>query len=275
MAAEQRTRLNKPWLVKMVIFAAVLIAFGFYGLYDATVSYPVRGQRHADFCKYQYLEAAKTNHQLDRHGVSVDDPAAELARLEKLEPARYAPLDSPKLDWLRALSVVRRLTPDRTKIESPDAEYDRLKKEWTTSGGGAIHAPKPLSWYDIPVQWVYVIIGFGGGFWMILHFIGVARLTYLWEAETRTLTLPDGNTLTPADIEEFDKRKWDKFLIFLKVRPTHATLGGRELKVDLYRYTPLEAWVLEMEKTAFPERAQDSGVTPVVEGAEGGAAAST
>ncbi len=265
MAAEESTRLNKPWLLKMVIFGAVVIFFGFYGLYDALVSYPNRGQRDADFRKYQYLEAAKTNHQLDRHGVSVDDPKAELSRLEKLELVRYAPLDGPRLDWLRALNFARRLTPDRTKIENPDAEYDRLKKEWTASGGGAVHAPKPLSWYDIPVQWVWAIGGFAGGFWMILHFVGVARLKYRWEPETQTLHLPDGNTLTPADIEEFDKRKWDKFLIFLKIKPTHATLGGQELKLDLYHHTPLEAWVLAMEKTAFPERAQDSGIAPAAE----------
>src|SRR5437660_1612802 len=102
MAADQTTRLNKPWVVKMVLFAAVLIFFGFYGLYDAVVSYPNRGLRHADFCKYQYLEAAKANHQLDRHGVTVDDPRAELARLEKLELGRFGPLDAPRLDWLRA-----------------------------------------------------------------------------------------------------------------------------------------------------------------------------
>lgn len=265
MADDQRTRLNKPWLIKMVLFAAVLIFFGFYGLYDALVAYPERGLRHADFVKYQYLEAAKTEHKLDRRGVSVDDPKTELTRLQKLELGRREPLDGPRLDWLDALAVVRQLTPERTKIDDPDAEYARLKTMWTTTNGGPVKAPKPLSWYDIPVQWVYVVVGFGGGFWMILHFIAVARQTYRWEPETLTLHLPGDRTLTPADIEEFDKRKWDKFLIFLKIKPTHPTLGGRELKLDLYRYSPLESWVLEMEKTAFPERAQDSGIAPTSE----------
>ncbi|MEZ6210689.1 MAG: hypothetical protein R3B46_05480 [Phycisphaerales bacterium] len=38
-----------------------------------------------------------------------------------------------------------------------------------------------------------------------------------------------------------DKRKWDKYYAFLKV-------DGRpdELKLDLYRYVPLEEWVLDM-----------------------------
>jgi|SRR5215831_13956642 len=272
------TRLNRPWLVKMVIFAAVLIFFGLYGLYDALVAYPERGQRHADFQKYQYLEAAKTEHKLDRRGVTVEEPASELSRLRKLEPGRREPLDGPREEWLQALSKVGKLEPSQTRIDDPDAELARLKKQWTTNNGGAIHAPKPLSAYDIPFQWVYVAIGLGGGFWMILHYIAVARLKFRWDAATQTLTLPDGNMLTPADIEDFDKRKWDKFLIFLKVRSTHATLGGQELKLDLYRYTPLEAWVLEMEKTAFPERTQETTVGPspaTMEGAGDGAPAST
>jgi hypothetical protein len=257
----ETTRLNKPWLIKMVAFASILIFFGCYGLYDATIGYPKRGLRYADFCKYQYLDAAKTEHKLDRRGVSVEDPVGELARLEKLEVGRREPLDPSRLDWLRALSTAHQLKPSLTKIDDPDAEYARLKTMWTTASGGAVSAPKPLSAFDIWVQWIYVALGLGGGFWMIIHFIAVARFTYRWEAETQTLTLPDGNTLTPGDIEEFDKRKWDKFLIYLKIRPAHATLGGQELLLDLYRYTPLEAWVLEMEKTAFPERTQETVVT--------------
>jgi hypothetical protein len=256
----ETTRLNRPWLIKMVAFATLLIFFGFYGLYDATIGYPNRGLRYAEFCKYQYLDTAKTEHKLDRRGVSVEEPALELSRLEKLEPGRREPLDGPRLDWLRALSTAHQLKPALTKIDDPDAEYARLKTMWTTSSGGHMSAPKPLSAFDIWVQWIYVALGFGGGFWMIIHFIAVARQKYRWEAETRTLTLPDGTTLTPTDIEEFDKRKWDKFLIYLKIKPAHATRGGQELLLDLYRYTPLEAWVLEMEKTAFPERAQETVV---------------
>ncbi len=266
MADDLKTRLNTPWLVKMLAFMGVLVFFGLYGLYDATVAYPKRGLLDADFRKYQFLDAAKNEHHLDRRGVSVDDPKAELARLEKLEIGRREPLDAPRMDWLTALAMVRQLTPERTRIEDPDAEYARLKTMWTTGNGGPVHAPKPLSWYDIPVQWVYVAVGFGGGFWMLLHFIAVGRSTYRWEAETKTLHLPGETTLTPDQIEEFDKRKWDKFLIFLKIKPTHPTLGGRELKLDLYRYTPLEAWVLEMEKTAFPERVTETVVTPLAEG---------
>ena len=41
------TRLNKPWLLKTLISAVVLVGFGLYGLYDATVAYPARGMRFA------------------------------------------------------------------------------------------------------------------------------------------------------------------------------------------------------------------------------------
>ncbi len=69
-----------------------------------------------------------------------------------------------------------------------------------------------------------------------------------------TLGLPGGHSLTPADLTDVDKRKWDKFFVSLVVKPGHATLGGKEVALDLLRYEPLEDWVLEMEKAAFPDR---------------------
>jgi hypothetical protein len=256
------TRLNKPWLLKTLISAVVLVGFGLYGLYDATVAYPARGMRFASFQQYQYLEAAKANNQLDSRAVenrlSVADPVGELARIRALDRGRYTPLDAPRRDWLEALETVGKLSSDQTKIGDATVLHAELTKEWTRADGGSVAAPKPLSWYDIPVQWVFVAIGFGVGGYLFLLFANVARQKYHWEEPTQTLHLPDANTLTPADIEDFDKRKWDKYLIFLKIKPTHATLGGRELKLDLYRYTPLEEWVLAMEKTAFPERAEES-----------------
>lgn len=68
-----------------------------------------------------------------------------------------------------------------------------------------------------------------------------------------TLTLPGGESITPDDVAEFDKRKWDKFLFFFKIKPDHATLGGREIKLDLYQYVPLEDWAVAMHRHARPE----------------------
>ena len=39
---------------------------------------------------------------------------------------------------------------------------------------------------------------------------------------------------------------------FLKIKAGSHALAGSEVKLDLLRYVPLEEWVLEMEKTAFP-----------------------
>lgn len=259
-AARETTKLNRPWLAKMIIFSAVLVFFGLYGLYDAVIAYPARGLRHASFCEFQYLDTAKANGILDRR-LSVPEPAAELARLRALDHSRMTPVESARLDWLRALNTVGAMTPKTTTIDDPDKTYADLKNQWTTAAG-AKKAPKPLAALDIPVQWVFVAVGLGGGLWLVVLFLNVARQRYVWEPATQTLTLPDGNSLTPADIEDFDKRKWDKFLIFLKIKPTHPTLGGRELKLDLYRHAPLETWVLDMERTVFPDRAEVAAAGP-------------
>jgi hypothetical protein len=255
MPATESTRLNRPWLLKMLIFFAVLLFFGLYGLYDAAVAYPARGLRHASYLEYQYLDTASSSGMLEH--ASVPDPKAELARLETLDRMRASPIDGPRLDWLHSLQVAGALNPARTTIPDPAARYQALKKEWISSSG-AVAAPKPLSAYDIPVQWLFVAVGLGGALWMLLLFFNVARRRYSWDPATQTLSLPGGHTLTPADIEDFDKRKWDKFLIFLEIKPTHPTLAGQELKLDLYRYAPLESWILGMERTAFPERTDDS-----------------
>jgi hypothetical protein len=264
MADQQSTGLNRPWVVKMVIFFLVFAVLGAWGLRDALVSYPQRGLHYASYKLFQYLESASHEHQLDSR-VNVPDPVGELSRLRKLDQVRYGPLDGPRKDWLESLEAVGKLTPAETNFSDPDKAYTALKQQWLTANG-TVQAPKKLSKLDIPVQWVITAIGLGGAFWFLLLFANVARLKYRWEPETQTLTLPDGNALTPADIQEFDKRKWDKYLVFLHVKGTHTTMGGREVKLDLYRYDPLESWVLEMEKTAFPERAAaDTAAAPAPE----------
>jgi hypothetical protein len=249
MPISQTTRLNRPWLAKMAIFAIVLIGFGVYGLYDATVAYPNRGKAYAGYAHYDYLRLASQRGPLGRE-VSIADPRAELARL-RAQPNR-SPEETAKKQWLEALAVVGQLDPQHTTTTNPEETYAALRQQWTSSAGAKAQ-PKPLAWYDIPVQWVFVGLGFGGGTWLLLLWFMVARQKYGWDPEARTLQLPGGQTIAPADLEDVDKRKWDKFLVFLKLKPPHP-LSGRELKLDLYRHTPLESWVLEMEKQAFPDR---------------------
>jgi hypothetical protein len=268
--AAQRTRLGSKWLGKTLIFMLVLIGFGFWGLWDATVVYPNRGIEYADNARWQYLKAARGAGMLYSAGVA--DPAAAYERVsdpETLKANRIAALDSKSPNqpralmderlyaWLDGLHTLGRLKPELTAIAKPDEELADLERKW-----GTRTQPKPLAKWDLPVQWLFTVVGLGGGLALAVLVLRVKSRSFGWDAATQRLTLPDGSTLVPADIAEFDKRKWDKFLIFLKVKPDHPKHGGKELKLDLYRYVPLEEWVLAMERTAFPEHAPAPAEAP-------------
>ena len=45
--------------------------------------------------------------------------------------------------------------------------------------------------------------------------------------------------MVPADIAEFDKSKWDKFLIILKINAGPQPLGGSAIRLDLSRSNQL------------------------------------
>ncbi len=263
------TKPNRPWFLKLSIFTVVLLGFGMYGLYDAKVAYPNRGINHASYMLFQYLEAAKAEGWPDSR-VGVADPVAELKALTERGGEKLTGVDAAKYGWLRSLSIVDRLKPEFTRIENRERLYGEMKARWTT-GEKARSAPKPLAAYDIPVQWLFTFIGFGGGAVLGLHVLRVIRRKYRYDPEAKALQLPDGSTLTPADIEDFDKRKWEKFLVFLKIKPGHTPHGGKELKLDLYQHAPLEAWVLEMESIAFPDRQAPAAAPAMDPGQPGGA----
>lgn len=248
----QVTKPNRPWLLKLAIFTVALLGFGLYGLYDAKIAYPNRGINHSSYLLYQYLEAAKGENWSDAR-TTVEDPVNELKALRDKGGEKLTGAEGARFAWLKSLSVVGRLTPEYTSIGKPADSLAEMKKTWTT-GTGARSAPKPLAAYDIPVQWLFTFIGLGGGAALLLHILRVMARKYKWDPEAKALQLPDGSTLTPEDIEDFDKRKWDKFLIFLKIKAGHSPHGGKELKLDLYQHSPLESWVLEMERIAFPDR---------------------
>jgi hypothetical protein len=252
----QTTRLNRPWLWKMALFGAFCLGFGLLGLYDAVVAYPRRGESFASYAQWQYLEASDKRTPLGQN-VNVPDPRAELQRLRATQPEG---VEGARFVWLNALSKIGQLRPDRTVMANPADTYAQLKKVWT-EGDPANPKPRPqpkeLATLDLPFQWIITVIGFGGALYLILVFLGVRSRRYTWDEATQTLTLPGGASLTPADLEDVDKRKWDKFLVFLRIKPSHPKLAGQELKLDLLRYKPLEDWVLAMENTAFPDRAKE------------------
>jgi len=290
MGEQQTTSMNKGWAIKSAVIGLAFLAFGLWGLYDALVAYPNRGIGYALSAEQTYLQAAADAGRIETAGV--DDPVERLERLrERLEAdGTLSPRDGALLDWLDALRLVGRLDPAFTTIPR-DREGDRvaeaLEREAqraAASGGGIAPTspatsariegamsrlqelnaywatrtvPSRLRGYDIPSQWVILAVGVGVAGYIAFLFLKVITTTYRWDPETRTLTLPGGASITPDDLNDVDKRKWHKFIVYLPIVETHPKLGGQELRLDLYRHAKLEDWILEMERVRFPERAQE------------------
>lgn len=245
------TTINRGWRLKMSIITVFLVGLGVWGLVDALIVYPARGARHAEYMRLQYLVAANAAGELLRAGV--DNPREELARLtaERSDIVRDLrqttegstlhhrhALRMARLEWLTSLSRIGRVSPEHTQIASPRQDMEGLANEWATK-----NAPKPLASYDIPSQWIFVAVGFGGAGWLISLMTRVSRVRFRYEPASLRLTLPDGRSITPEQIAEVDKRKWHKFFVTLRLKE-----GGPDVQLDLLRYKPLEDWVLEMEK---------------------------
>jgi hypothetical protein len=56
--------------------------------------------------------------------------------------------------------------------------------------------------------------------------------------------------LDPKD--PVDLAKWNKFLVFLRPRPGHERFPG-PIKLDVFRYEPLEDWVKVLVKAVDPD----------------------
>lgn len=263
-AAKVRSRLSRKWVYKMVGIAVFLVGFGVWGLYDALVAYPRRGERASEAFEFDYLRQVPAS---DLFTAGIPDPRAELARLrEKQASTTLAPTEAALERWLDSLGLVGRLDgPTATAIPRTDFRGDevtdareRLRtletRFQTLQGGAVVDAPSPLTRWDIPVQWIFVVAGFGGGLWLLMLLAKVRSRSFAYEPREKRLTLADGATLTPADLDDVDKRRWHKFYVTLRVKPSHPTLGGKGVELDLLRYEPVEQWVLEMERAAFPDR---------------------
>lgn len=246
----QETTISRNWLAKMSLFVAAFFGLGVWGLVDALVVYPNRGAKFAEFAEFRYLETLESNGEILR--ASIDEPQQRLdilksRRAELTGELSALPADSAgrarvqaqlnELDWLEALDIIGRATPAHTTFDSPSERIDELRDDWATA-----EQPKQLSGLDIPTQWLFVVIGGLGGAWMLLTVMRVVKTKYRYEAESHTLKLPSGESFTPDQIVEMDKRKWDKFFVTIKLQ------DGAAHKLDLLRYQPLEEWVLEMEK---------------------------
>jgi hypothetical protein len=260
------TTIRRQWAMKLGLIIVMFIGLGVWGLVDAVSVYPARGRTAASAAEYRYLEAARR----EALGPSITDPAMLKRTLDGKMSSKAAMTEVEKLqqEWLERLSRIGHVKPEFTTIPRENAyervtdsetRFDELRAVW----GEAKTSKKenPLAVWDIPSQWLIMAVGLGIGGYILVNFLrGVSR-KYTWDPATNRLTLHTGQSITPGDLAEVDKRKWHKFYVTLGIKPGHETLGGKKIEIDLYRYNHLEEWILEMEKTAFPQaaEAQDAG----------------
>ncbi|MAY75509.1 MAG: hypothetical protein CMJ31_12505 [Phycisphaerae bacterium] len=273
-AKELKTTFNPTWLIKITIMFLAFAAFGSWALYDATLAYPKRGQSHAEYAEWKYLEALDDADAEDASlfpgGASVVNPADELERLDDRDTRAAnaeaindsashrhlrATMEEARREWLTALQRIGHMTPEYTTYDDRSTvrtRLDELAAEWQTKA----NIPAPLASYDIPSQWIIMAVCYALAGYMLLLFLKTAVRQYRYDPAAMRLTLPGGASLTPNDLADVDKRKWDKFIVFLRIKESHDTLGGKELRIDTYRLARLEGWILEMEAVAFPDRAE-------------------
>jgi len=265
MSDQLTTTISRRWLIKLI--AVCLAGFGFmgWGLYDALSLYPKRGLEYAETRERIYLERLAASP--GRMGeATVAEPKSTLTELEARETdllenertfatklassdrgeqtdaqVRLLPkaVEYARFDWLRALNYAWELKPERTMIAEPAARLKALKALHETRD-----AAVPISKYDMLLQWGYVFAGAILGVATLVHLIRGCSKSYRYVAATHTLTLPGGRTIAAADLVELDRRRWHKFYVTLLVR------DGKPVEIDLYKYEPLEEWVLDMERAA-------------------------
>jgi hypothetical protein len=253
-----RTTVAPRWMRKMLIFLIVCFGLGTWGLLDAAVIYPNRGERYSEFMLAQYLEHADKIGVLPiARRVNVDDPAAALADLE----ARADQLDefeTFRMIWLKSLEPIHgkpltTLTEQNqemasrpaeqredtvTVFQDPDAVFTELSAELQGAS-----PPKPLSQTDIAVQWLICAAGYLGTIFIVFRIVQTKSTVYRYEPAEHKLILPGGKTITPDEIEVVDKSKWHKFFVTLELK------DGSAHKFDLLRFEPLEEWILDMEES--------------------------
>ncbi len=263
------TRPNPKWLRNMVIYIVLCLGIGVWGLIDAMVVYPNRGARAAECFEFQYLdELARSAGSVTNTSASVENPQEVFTRLKAKsgDGGQMTPVETNQFKWLEQLASIGRLKAENTRFPRTDFRHEagkalevpsagerlnQLRTTWTKLDDKGKPPPySPLSWYDLPSQWLFVAFGFLLGPYLILTVLRVRSRVYRFEHATSTLTLPTGEAVAPGDISEFDKSKWDKVFITLRIRPDHPQLPGKALELDLLRWVPLEEWVLKMERVA-------------------------
>lgn len=291
-----RTTLSRAWLLKTGAFLLLLLGFGIWGTIDAYWAYPKRGLADASYQLRNWIAAADGAGKLTQTNFTLTDPKSELAALvAKQDQLRAdaraegsagaaAKADLAKLEFLQSLSRLWQLNSQpktvahvekpefRTLIYRPEsgtglgigpgkaqAELsirtfgESLDSYWRTA-----KPPTPLSGFDMAFQYLFMFVGFVGGAWMIFVLLRAkataSKIT--WQHEHLELTLADGAKFTPATLKDIDKRDWHKYFCAL------IDADNKPHRVDLLRYEPLEDWVLQLERAAFPDRAKPADSSP-------------
>lgn len=245
-----KTKLARRWLLKMTVITLAFLIFGGWAMWDLFYAYPERGRDYASAKQLEYLRASDTARTL--FDASIDEPSVSLGVLRGRDS--LTEVERAELGWLEALAVpgLGMLKAEHTQMESPRETLMELEEHFASAP-----RPKALTSYDLPVQGLIMVVCWGVAAYLIVLWIRVVSKRYTWVASEQRLGLPGGVTLVPTDLADLDKRKWHKFLVTLDIKAEHPKLGGKHVPLDLYRYLPLEEWVLEMEQTAFPDRQED------------------
>ncbi len=189
-AATQRTRVARKWSIKMVIFAVVLIGFGLWGFYDATVAYPKRGAEAAEYFEWKYLREAERTRGAAAAGIP--DPDTQWQRISALPPQSLAssPVDNAMREWLESLDRIGRLSVENTAIPRDDfrgfkvtdgvTRLSDLERTWGQLVDGKQKTASPLKVWDIPSQWAIMAIGIALGLYMVFIIVRVYAKHYTW-----------------------------------------------------------------------------------------------
>ncbi len=245
-----RTTLAKPWLSRMIILLVVLIGFGTWALYDAVIKYPAKGREVAQGFELEYLKQAKSSGRL--FDASVPDPRGRLAELRQKDLLELSGFDRKQKEWLESLAIpgLGMLDADHTVFRDAQQRLDDLSEKFKTRPNMA-----KLSTYDILMQWIILVICWGLALVIFLWMLLVASKKYRWDEQALVLILPNGTEIKPGDLDPDDPAnltKWHKFIIFLNPA-SGSSLGRKPIKLDLFRYEPLEAWVIKLVKAADPD----------------------
>ena len=251
-----RTKVATRWMRKMVIFFVVCFGLGSWGLLDAVVIYPDRGEQYSRFKLQDYLNEANSIGVLPiARRVNVEDPVATLEDLNQRE-GQLNEFETYQRLWLGSLEPIHgkpltKLPAQNQEMASRPAEQradtvtvfiDPAAKlaELTSELQGKTQ-PKPLSQTDIAVQWLICAAGYLGALFIFFRIVQTRSTVFRYEPAEHRLILPGGKSITPSEIEVVDKSKWHKFFVALDLK------DGSSHKFDLLRFDPLEEWILEME----------------------------